>query len=260
MEQNTNTKFQLFLFSINGETVLNAVSGGISGIVIDWENAGKTERQAGSDTQINNGTVEDLRRIRSLTRALVICRVNRNNFEEIDMAANNGADEILLPMIRTVEEVEAAIDYAKTRCKIGILIETNEAVQLSRELGRLPLSRVYVGLNDLAIDRKVSNIFLPLVDGTIDHVRQSIKAPFAFAGLTLPEAGFPIPCRLLISEMARNNCSFALLRRSFLSDTRGKDMSKEIPRIYQAVSNAFRDSKQERERKLEEIKKAILDL
>jgi hypothetical protein len=102
-------------------------------------------------------------------------------------------------------------------------------------LGKLPLSRVYVGLNDLAIDRKKRFIFSALADGTVDYIRQYIKVPFGFAGLTLPDCGYPIPANLLYSEMARLLCSFAFLRRSFLRDIRGKNLAIEIPHIWVVV-------------------------
>ena len=159
-------------------------------------------------------------------------------------------------MICTVEEVEAALAYVNGRCGVGILIETDDAVKLTRELGQLPLSRVYVGLNDLAINRKKSNIFLSLEDGTVDYIRQFIKVPFGFAGLTLPEQGYPIPCRLLISEMARLNCAFTFLRRSFFKDTRVRDISIAIPRIYHAIFEAFQSldkEKMENQAKIKEI-------
>ncbi|MCK5603110.1 hypothetical protein KAR91_14600 [Candidatus Pacearchaeota archaeon] len=259
-----NNKFQLLLFSTKKEIVTYALSGGVYGFIVDWEVVGKAERQRGFDTQINKDTIEDLKRVRSLTDALVVCRINRNTDiqtcnKEIDAAVDVGADEILLPMVRTVEEVETVLDYTNGRCGVGILIETNDAVKLSCKLGQLPLSRVYVGLNDLAIDRKETNIFCSLEDGTIDYVRQFIKVPFGFAGLTLPECGYPIPCRLLISEMARLNCSFALLRRSFFADTKGKDISIEIPRIYDAISRAFQSSDEEKARNRVKIKEVIRD-
>ena len=53
---------------------------------------------------------------------------------------------------------------------------------------RRPLSRVYVGLNDLMIDRRGGSLFAPLVDGTVDHVARAVAGagiPFGVAGLTV---------------------------------------------------------------------------
>ena len=236
--------FQLFLFSTSRHVILPAVAAGISGIVIDWENKGKCERQKGADTQINHDSPETLQHVRSLTDAHIICRINRNVClqeckEEIILALDGGANEIILPMVRTVAEVESVLNFVQGRCGVGILIETQAAVELADVFGALPLSRVYVGLNDLAIDRKKRNIFSAVQDGTVDHVRQHIKVPFGFAGLTLPDRGFPIPAYFLYSEMARLGCAFTFLRRSFLRDIRGKNMSIKIPQMWQALEKAF---------------------
>jgi hypothetical protein len=97
-------------------------------------------------------------------------------------------------------------------------VETIEAVQLAEELGRLPVTRVYVGLNDLAIARGSRHIFTAIADGTIDRLRPHFSAPFGFGGLTIVGAGFPVPCRVLMAEMARLQCTFTFLRRSFIAD------------------------------------------
>jgi hypothetical protein len=246
-----NFTFHLFLFTTNRYVIADALRGGVSGFIIDWENKGKVDRQSNADTQINYDTIEDLRRVRSLTDRLVICRINKVTKDmayrkEIDMAVDTDVDEILLPMVQTVEEVEDVLHYVNERCGVGILIETMAGVQIANKLGNLPLSRVYVGLNDLAIDRGRKNIFDSLEDGTIDYVRQYINVPFGFAGLTLPECGYPIPCRLLIIEMARLGCSFSFLRRSFFADSKGKDLSAEILRIHESIHAAFKSSEDER--------------
>ena len=128
---------------------------------------------------------------------------------------------------------------------------------LADPLGRLPLSRIYVGLNDLAICRGKPNIFDAVADGTIDRIRASVRVPFGFAGLTLPEGGFPIPSRLLMSEMARLACSFVFLRRSFLADTGGVDVAPAVGRIREAVAAAFRAPDAEKAANRAEIIRAI---
>ena len=254
-------RFALTLFSTNPTFIQQAVAAGVDAVLVDWEYRGKERRQASADTQINHDTVDDLRRVRSCTDALVICRINGRSAvttgeveqpveagagvpllptDEIEQAIEAGADELLLPMVRTVEEVELVLDQVAGRCGVGILIETMEAMGLVEKLARLQLSRVYVGLNDLAIERSTRNIFIPLIDGTLECIRRSFHVPFGFGGLTLPDRGYPIPCRLLIGEMARLDCNFSFLRRSFHADTRGRDLAVEVPRIHEALGKAFR--------------------
>jgi len=234
-------RFELLLFSTNTEFIRQAVEAGVDGVIVDWENAGKEYRQSGADTQINFDTLEDLVRVRASTKALVVCRINgfySGTPDEVRSAISAGADEILLPMVRSAAEVEKVLKLASGRARVGILIETVEAVELAAQLCLLPLSRVFIGLNDLAIQRGYRNIFLAIADGTVERVARVCDKPFGFGGLTLPERGFPIPCRLFIGEMARLGCKFGFLRRSFLSDIKGREMKIEIPRIRKALDDA----------------------
>jgi hypothetical protein len=240
--------FSLLLFSVDPATIPDAVNAGVSGVVVDWERAGKRERQSGADTELNHHTLDDLRRVRRATDGLVICRLNAPNGDsraEIEQAVGAGADEVLVPMVRRVDEVERILDLVNGRCGVGILIETSDAVRLARELCALPLSRVYVGLNDLAIDRGARSIFDAVGDGTVAEVRRACPVPFGFGGLTRPDAGQPIPCRLLIGEMARLDTQFSFLRRSYHRDMRGRDPALEIPRLLAAVAAARTRSPEE---------------
>jgi hypothetical protein len=105
-----------------------------------------------------------------------------------------------------------------------------------------------VGLNDLAIDRGERNIFRAVLDGTVERVRRHFSIPFGFGGLTLPERGDPIPCRLLMGEMIRLGCNFSFLRRSFFRDTGGEDLPRHVSRIHEALRAAEGRSVEEIER------------
>ena len=240
------TYINLFAFANTASRARAVVDAGATGVVVDWERRGKVARQAGADTQINADTPADLAVVRAATAGRVLCRVNRWSSwtaAEIDLAVNMGADEVLLPMVRRPEEVDAALEAVGGRCGLGILVETTEAVRTVDALVSRPLARVYVGLNDLMIDRGGGPLFLALVDGTVDRVAGAVAGagiPFGVAGLTLPEAGRPVPCRLVTGALARVDASFTFLRRSFWADTEGRDLSVEVPRILAAVDSARR--------------------
>lgn len=238
----------LFLFTTNPTLAGEAIRAGVAGIVIDWEFRDKPERQSGFDTQINRDTPADLAAIRAaLPGAHVLCRINGPGpalGPEIDAAIEAGASEILLPMVRDPREAEAAL--VRSGIPVGILIETAAAATRAADFATLPLARVYVGLNDLAIDRRSRSLFTALADGTVDRIREALPSvPFGVAGLTLPDRGDPIPCRLLTAELARLNCHFTFLRRSFLRDTARRDLTVEVPRIHEAFSQA-RDRESEK--------------
>ena len=217
------------------------MAAGVDGIVIDWERAGKRARQLAADTEINLDTVDDLRRMRTATRSRIVCRINPlgdRTPHEVDAAIDAGADELLVPMVRSAEDVRMAFEVAAGRIDVGIMVETVDAVGSARELARHPVSRVFVGLNDLAIERGSASIFTALTDGTVDQVREAFEVPFGVAALTVPEGGEPLPCRLLIGELARLRCEFSILRRSFRRDIVGRRLDVELPRIRAALADA----------------------
>ena len=235
------TDFSLALFSTDASTVRQAGAAGVEMIVVDWEFRGKPQRQTGADTEINSDTPEDLRRIRAATDATIVCRINQSGdwtSQEAELAMECGADEILLPMVRTAAEVERLLRIVDGRCKVGILIETIDAAASAADMARLPLSRVYFGLHDFAIDRRTTNIFTPVIDGTVERTREHFTVPFGFGGLTLPGCGSPIPSALLLGEMIRLECSFSFLRRSFHRDVASTSMADGVAQIRRAIRDA----------------------
>jgi hypothetical protein len=234
-------RFALVLFSTEARFVQEAVAAGVSAVMVDWERRGKSHRQAGADTEINQDTAADLDRVRAATRAPLCCRiesVGATTRVEVARALEGGADELFVPMVRSPADAETVLRLADGRCAVSILIETREALDHLRELAALPLARVYVGLHDLGIERRSRSLFDPLADGTLERIRAYFPQPFGFGGLTLPESGAPIPCRLLIGEMVRLGCSFSFLRRSFRRDVRGRSLAREVPLLLDAIRGA----------------------
>ena len=236
----------LYLFSTDVDYAREALAAGVDGLVVDWEHIGKQERQSGADTEVNHDTVEDLVRLRGATDAPILVRIHaqgERTAREVEQAIDGGATEILLPMVRSVADVARTLELIEGRCGLGILIETVDAVRIARQLCRLPLARVYVGLNDLAIDRGVTNIFASVADGTVENVRRACAKPFGFAGLTHPGGGAPIPARLLVHEMVRLDCAFSFVRRSFRRDAQ----KYGVPAVVRALREEI-DAARERPR------------
>jgi hypothetical protein len=252
--------FELLLFSTDRDFVQEGVEAGVDGIIVDWEVEGKHRRQAGADTEINKDTVEDLRRVRSWVDARVLCRINppgARTVRELEAAIRAGADEVLVPMVRSPTELERVIDAASGRCDVGTLVETVAAVERAGELARLPLSRIYIGLNDLAIERRTSNLFAAVADGTVERVRRAVDRSFGFAGLTAPERGYPIPCRLLIGELVRLGSGFSFLRRSYKRDVPLGQQAVSIARLREALAAARLRASAQVERDRRELEAAI---
>ncbi len=226
--------FELLVFTADPHRARLVTDAGADAVIIDWENRGKHLRQAGADTEINADTPADLQRVRQAITAPIICRINGPGptvSAEVETALACGADELLLPMVRHQDEVLRFLDAVNGRCRAGILIETPEAVALAPQLGTLPLHRVYVGLNDLAIARRSPSLFTALADGTVDSVRPHIQSRFGVAGVTRPDSGNPIPSTVLMGEILRLQSSFSFLRRSFWRDMAGRELAPEIAHI-----------------------------
>jgi hypothetical protein len=234
--------FELYLFAVDPGLIAHADHAGVDGFVVDWESEGKSHRQRNADTGISQHTIEDLHRVRAATRKHVICRLNQygpTTGRELEMACDGGADEVLLPMVRSVGEVSEVLEQVNGRIPVGILVETAAAVSIADHLAALPLSRAFLGLNDLAIDRATS-LFDAVADGTVERVRTAFgQRPFGFGGLTHPEYGSPIPCRLLLSEMIRLHCQYSFLRRSFLRDVPVASFPEAIAAIRAATAAAY---------------------
>jgi hypothetical protein len=160
-------------------------------------------------------------------------------------------------MVRHSYEVLTVLNQVQERCRVGIMVETADAACRIDELARLPLSRIYIGLNDLSIDRRLPNIFASLADGSVERICTACSMPVGFAALTVPEGGAPIPCRLLMGELARLDCSFSILRRAFFADTVGRDMQVEIARIQEAMEQARQRPPHLVAQEREELLKAI---
>ncbi len=227
---------KLLLFYRDYASTVRCLSDSIESVIFDWENQGKKSRQKERDTQINAHSALDLYHFISTTSFPAIVRVNGFPYfdlEEINKAIDNGASEILLPMVRKEGEIEHVLNAINGRCKLGILIETNDAVLNAHNLLKYDLNRVYLGLNDLCIDRNSDNMFNPLIDNTVTKLREISDIPFGYGGLTHPSLGNPIPCKLLLTNLINEKADFTFLRRSFY-----KAIEQYSPHaIYQAIKN-----------------------
>ena len=237
-----------YLFSSDRRLVAAVAGDGqpntrVAAVVVDWEQRGKDTRQAnavdriGIDTQINTDGPDDLAAVASMSAVPVLCRLNRwtqSSPAEMEVAIDCGASEVILPMVRGPAEVIAAIATARGRVGVGIMVETVDATLAAARLAKLPITRAYLGLMDLALERRSRSIFDAVADGTVERVRGSFDTPFGFGGLTVPGGGSPIPSRLLAAEMVRLDCTFSFLRRSFIGDS-GHDPAAGVRSIRKMV-------------------------
>lgn len=218
----SSQSIDLYLFCKMQEDLLLADKAGVDGIMLDWEYKGKKERQLGYDTEINSLDFDSLKIFRELTSKPIMVRVNgfsETTENEVDQALSGGATQILLPMAQTADEIDDFIQLIDGRAEACIMIETQDLVDDIKRLSELPWSSAFIGLNDLMISRSSSSLWSPLLDGTVDHIFDSLAGrPIGYGGITLIDKGDPLPFKMLLKEMARHGCSFSFLRRSFYRD------------------------------------------
>lgn len=218
---------QLMYITNRPEIARIAQDSGVDYIFVDMEYIGKQARQTG-DTVKSNHTIQDIRNVRSvLDRSQLLVRVNPitppsagfvGSKMEIEQAIQAGADVLMLPMAKSVGELEQFITYVDGRAKTMLLLETPEAVmQLDSMLQVTGLDRIHIGLNDLHLAYRKRFMFQLLTDGTVEKICKKIAnagLPYGFGGIARIGLGM-LPSEYVIAEHYRLGSSAAILSRSF---------------------------------------------
>ncbi|MBT5755476.1 MAG: aldolase [Acidimicrobiaceae bacterium] len=222
---------------------------GCSAVLVDLEQSDKADRQAGFDTQISRNSIVDLRLVRQQTDLSVICRVDRQRSIDkvlISQIIEAGADELLIAMVEEPDELEAVMEFVGNEIKVGIMIETVRAVAACKELASLSPERVFLGLNDLWIERHTNSRFDALIDGTADAVAEACGTiAFGVGGATHPDLGDPLAAIHLINEINRLQADFTFLRRSFFDACIRSDAGEVVAAIKRSFVEASSRSEQQ---------------
>ena len=195
---------------------------GVDRIFVDMEHIGKDKRQGGLDTVKNHHTIEDIKKIKSvLKKAKLQVRVNPiydGSEKEINDAINAGADIIMLPMFRTVEEVKKFITYVGGRAETYLLFETIGSVENADEILEIDgIDRVHIGLNDMHLEYGLQFMFELLSNGTVEKLCSKFankKIPYGFGGIASLDGGM-LPAKYIIGEHFRLGSTNVILSRSF---------------------------------------------
>lgn len=227
-----------------------AEEAGVDWIFLDMEFIGKDARQGGLDTVQNHHNVGDVKNIRkALTKAELLVRVNPihealenypSSKDEIDAVIEAGADIIMLPYFKSVEEVSTFINYVGGRAKTILLVETIEAANLIDEILEVPgIDMIHLGLNDLHLAKGMRFMFELLADGTVDMLGGKIKAkgiPFGFGGIATLDGG-ALPGSMVLKEHVRLSSSMVIVSRSFCNT----DVVKDLDGVKQIFEKGIAD-------------------
>ena len=214
---------RLMYITNNPDVALIAEKNGVDRIWIDLETEGKEERQKGRNTVKSNHTIDDIKRIKpQLTKAKMQVRINpwsERSAKEIDSVIEAGADVIMLPMWRSVEEVSAFIQAVNGRCKTLLLLETIGAEKSLDEVLKITgIDEIHIGLNDLHLEYKLPYMFELLSNGKIEEICNKIKPtgiPFGFGGIGMMGSGLIPTPEEIINEHFRLGSTALILSRSF---------------------------------------------
>ena len=231
----------LMYITNNPDVALIAEKYGVNRIWIDLETLGKEERQKGMNTVKSKHTVDDIKKIKPLlTKAEVLVRINPWHDEskkELEEVISAGADMIMLPMWKKVDEVENFLRIVNGRCKTTLLLETREAVEcLDEVLKYSDMDEIHIGLNDLHLSYGLDFMFELLSNGIVEKIAKKIKRtgiPYGFGGIARLGCG-DLPAERIIMEHYRLGSSRAILSRSFCNTDLISDLSE--------VENVFRNN------------------
>lgn len=251
-----------------------AEQAGVDWIFLDMEFIGKDARQGGLDTVQNHHTVKDVANIKAaVKKAKVLVRVNPihkalpdypSSIDEIDATIKAGADIVMLPFFKTVEEVMQFISYVDGRAKTLLLMETVEAANLVDEILEVPgIDMIHLGLNDMHLELGMKFMFELLANGTVEKLGNKIKAkgiPFGFGGIATLDGG-ALPGSMVLKEHVRLGSSMVIVSRSFCNTDIVTDQD-EVKRIFDTGISGLRALEKETLQAdaayLEENRKAVV--
>ena len=238
---------ELMYITNNPDVARIAQKYGVDRIWIDMEYKGKDERQNGLDSVKNHHTIEDIKVLKPiLVTSKLMVRINpwdNDSEQEIENTINAGADIIMLPMWKSVEEVENFVKTVNGRCKTVLLLETKEAVECIDDVLKIEgIDEIHIGLNDLHLSYHLKFMFELLSNGTVEKLCNKFKTagiPYGFGGISRLGNG-DVPAELIVTEHYRLGSTRAILSRNFCNTNIVKDVN-EIEKIFSANVEQLRE-------------------
>lgn len=213
---------KLMYISNNIEVAEIAQKNGVDRIWIDLETKGKEARQAGMNTVKSNHTIGDVRKLRPfINRSELLVRINpwdNESEHEINEVIDAGADIIMLPMWKSVNEVRKFVETVNGRAQTILLLETKEAEKCLDEVLKIDgIHEIHIGLNDLHISYGCNFMFELLANGTVERICKKIaktNISYGFGGIGKLGGGL-LRADNIITEHYRLGSSMVILSRSF---------------------------------------------
>lgn len=240
-----NMALKLMYITNDKNVALIAQKYGVDRVWIDLETVGKEKRQPGNTVKSQH-SMSDIEEIKPLlTTSELLVRVNpwsSTSYEEIESVIEAGADIVMLPMWKTVNEVKSFIKAVDNRCKTILLLETKEAVDCIDEvLLTGGFDEIHIGLNDLHLSYGMNFMFEPLANGLVEELCKKFKdadVPYGFGGIAKLGDGI-LPAERIIMEHYRLGSTRTILSRTFCDASQVDDIS-EIDKVFKINMNRLR--------------------
>lgn len=211
---------------------LIAEKNGVNRIMVDLETLGKEERQKNMNTVKSHHTVDDVMNIANvLTSSEMLVRINpwnEDSVNEIEAVIAAGSDRIMLPMWKTVDEVNSFLSTVNGRVHTTLLLETKEAAEIVDDILENPLlDEIHIGLNDLHLSYGLTFMFELLSNGVVERLCQKMRAKgiqYGFGGIARIGEG-TLPAENIVMEHYRLGSSRVILSRSFCNTAEITDIS-----------------------------------
>lgn len=238
---------EYFYITNNPDVASACERAGVDRIFIDMEYIGKDKRQGGLDTVQNHHTVEDVKNVRAvISKSKLLVRVNpihEGSAEEIDSVIDAGADFIMLPMWKTVEEVKNFYNIVNRRVKTVLLLETDEAKLCLDDVIKLKdVDEIYIGLNDLHLSQHKKFMFELYTDGTVDDIVGKLKSAnikFGIGGVGKVNCDNLLPAENILCEHYRLGSSMSILARAFCDWTK-----YDVAEFEQIMTNGIAENRE----------------
>lgn len=235
---------KLMYLTSSPEVAAIAEKNGVDRIFLDLELRGKELRQANMDTVISHNSFRDVRPLRTaLQRAELLVRINsvyEGTTEEVDRVIRDGADIVMLPYFKTVNEVETFIHAVDGRAKTCLLCETPEAAEHIEEILAVPgIDEVHIGINDLHLGYHRHFMFELVADGTVEKLCTAFRRHgllYGFGGVARVGEG-ALPAEYVLGEHYRLGSQMVILSRAFCNTDNITDLDEIDMRFRNGIAD-----------------------
>lgn len=238
---------EYFYITNNQSVALACERAGVDRIFVDMEYIGKDKRQKGLDTVKNHHTVQDVKNIKTvIKKSKLMVRVNpihNGSVNEINSVIAAGADFIMLPMWKAVEDVKQFLDIVDGRAKTMLLLETEEARLCLDDVLKLKgIDEIHIGLNDLHLSQHKKFMFELYTDGTVDEIVGKLKSAnikFGIGGVGKVNCNNLLPAENILCEHYRLGSSMVILARAFCDWTK-----YDVAEFEQIMTNGIAENRE----------------